>query len=234
MTLRTICEDALLELSGFELPSSFFGNGNLTARSCVALVQRAGRTLERELRWAELIQTHTFTTVAGTASYDLPSDFRAFANMSWWDRTNSRRLVGPASGMEWQWLKGDIAAGATIDRWFRIQGTKIYIHPTPTASGDTIAFDYYSKNWITEQSTGNGATTFTSDNDTVLLDETLLALDLKWRFLQSKGMPFEPEYKEFEAVKEALQSDNGGRRKINLGPPTFELTNLPDTNFGST
>lgn len=234
MTLRTICEDALRELGGFEVPATFVGNGNLTARQCVALVQRAGRTLEREHRWVELIKTHTVETEADVASYDLPSDFRAFANVSWWDRTNSRRLVGPASAMEWQWLKGDIAAGATIDRWFRQQGTKFYIHPTPTVDGDTIAFDYYTKNWITTQSTGQGATSFSSDNDTVLLDETLLTLDLKWRFLQSKGMPFEPEYKEFESVKESLLADNGGKRKINLGPPTFELTNLPDTGFGLT
>lgn len=233
MTLATICTNALKEISGFEIPSSFFGNANLTARTCVACVTREGKTLERENRWVELIQTHTFDTVADQANYDLPTDFRAFANMSQWDRTNSRRLVGPASPLLWQWLKGDVTAGATIDRWFRQQGTQIYIHPTPAAAGDTIAFDYYSKNWITLDSDSSTTTDWASDNDTSLLDEELLTMGLKWRFLQAKGMPFEPEYKEYESIKEALLSDNGGKGAIYLGPPRFKMTNLPDQGYGS-
>lgn len=233
MSLATICANALYELSGFEVPSNFYGNANLTARTCVALVTREGRTLEMGYRWASLITEHTFPTVSGTASYDMPDDFRAFANMSQWDRTNMRQLVGPASGQEWQWLKGSIGAGATIDRWFRQQGTSIVIHPTPTVTGDTIAFDYYSKNWITKQSDDTTVSAWTNDNDTSLLDEDLLTLGLKWRFLQSKGMPFEPEYKEYEAMLDEARADQTAKRVINLSPHRMNWNGLPDTGFGS-
>lgn len=232
MSLLTICTNALKELSGFELPSSFYDNTNLTARACVALVTREMKSLEREHRWVELITTHTFTTTNGTAYYALPSDFRAFANLSQWDRTNSRRLVGPASGAEWQWLKGDVAAGATIDRWFRVEGARIYIHPTPSVTGDTIAFDYYSKSTVTLASDSTYATDWANDNDTSRLDEELLTMGLKWRFLQSKGMPFEPEYREYESIKDELLADNGGKRMITLGLPSITPTNLPDRGFG--
>lgn len=235
MTLATICTDALYEISGFEVPGTFYGNQNLTARTCVQLVTRAGRALERGYRWPELITTYTFTTVSGTASYALPSGFRAFANMSQWDRTNQRQLVGPASGAEWQWLKGSIGAGATIDRWFRIEGTSLVIHPTPTVTGDTIAFDYYSKNWIYTASATTPANVeaWTHDNDTSRLDEDLLVLSLKWRFLQSKGMPFEPEYREYEQMLEEARADSGGKRRINLGPSRLRWDGLPDTGYGS-
>jgi len=232
MSLGSICTNALRELSGFEIPASFYGNTNLTARTCVALVRREAMTLERTYRWSELIDTYTLSTVEGQDSYDLPSDYRAFANQSHWDRTKSRPMIGPASGAEWQWLKGYLAAGATIDRWWRLQGTKFYIHPVPTNTGDTIAFDYYSKNWVTKQSDNSNTSDWTSDNDTSRLDEELLTAGLKWRFLQAKGMPFEPEYKEYETLVEHAQADNGGKRKITLGPTGVIPTKLPDRGFG--
>jgi hypothetical protein len=231
MSLGTICTNALREIGGFEVPSTFGGNSNLTARRCVALLNREGKTLERESRWTELITTHTFVTVNGTANYDLPTDFRAFANMSQWDRTNSRPLVGPTAPFVWQWLKGDVAAGNTIDRFFRIQGGDIYIHPTPTVDGDTIAFDYYSKSWVTDFNNAD-ASELGNDNDTPKLDEDLLTLGLKWRFLQANGMPFEAEYKEYETIKSEVIGDNGGKGRICLGPSRRVWTNLPDTGYG--
>jgi hypothetical protein len=230
-TLGAICRAALSEIGGFEVPATFGQNLNRTAVRCVALLNAEGRTLERENRWTELIDTYTFTTVNGQADYDLPNDFRAFANMSQWDRTNSRSLVGPTAPFVWQWLKGDVTAGNTIDRWFRVQGGRLYIHPTPAGDGDEIAFDYYSKNWVTDAN-GDDAAACISDNDKPKLDEHLLILGLKWRFLQANGMPFEAEYREYEVIKSEVLTDNGGKGAIRLGPSRRVWTNIPDTGFG--
>lgn len=234
MSLLDICTNALNETGGLEVPASFFGNGNLTARQCLALVQRGGNDLERVNRFTALIATYTFSTVAGTATYDMPADFRAYANMSQWDRTNNRPLMGPTPGFIWQFLKSGIAQGATIDRWFRMQAGSIVIHPTPVVSGDIIAFDYYSKNWITKQSDKSNIRTFSSDNDTARIDEDLLTLDLKWRLLQAKGFPFEAEYQNWSSVLEEVRADDGGKGRINLGRSNVEWTGIPDTGFGST
>lgn len=232
MTLATICANALAELSSFEIPSNFYGNANLTARTCVALVARQASTIERQHRWPELITTHTFSTVAGTTAYALPSDFRAFGNMSQWNRTAQSMLVGPSSAFEWQWFKGSIGAGATIDQWFRVEGRHLVLHPTPTAVA-TIAFDYYSKNYVTKASDDTTSSVWTHDSDTSRLDEDLLTLGLKWRFLQSKGMPFEPEYREYEAMLEAALEDAGGKGKISLSQQPSTWDGIPDTGYGA-
>lgn len=232
MALIDICTNALREIGGVEVPSSFFGSGNPTARQCLALVQRGGNDLERANRFTSLIATYTFTTVAGTAQYDLPSDFRAFANMSQWDRTRNKQMMGPTPGYLWQFLKSGIANGATVYRWYRIEGQYFTIHPTPTADGDILAFDYYSKNWITRQADSSNVRTFTSDLDTLRIDEDLLTLDLKWRFLQAKGFPFEAEYKNWEAILEEIRADDGGKGALRLGPQRLTWTGLPDTGFG--
>lgn len=236
MSLKDICSNAIKELGSFELPASFYGNTNLTARQCVALVQREGQTLVREHRWSELITSTTITTVAGQATYSLPADFHSFANMSQWDRSFHLPMIGPTSGANWQWLKSGISTATTINRWWRVRGSAIEVHPTPPADGETLAYDYYSKNWISYYSaTTTGETSgivWTSDNDSSVLSEDLLTLGLKWRFLQAKGMPYEPEYKEYEAMKEATLADNGGKGVIQLGKQRIVLTNLPDTGFG--
>ena len=235
MSLLSIAQGALRRLSGFEVPSTFYGNNNLTAVSCVNLLQEAGNTLVRQHRWQELITEYTFSTVNGTSAYSLPSDFRAFANMSQWDRSNQWRMTGPVPSIVWQWLKSGISVASTDNRWFMVRGNYLTIYPTPTVDGDTIAFDYYSNAWITKQADSTNVTAWTADLDTARIDEELLTLDLKWRFLQSKGMPFEPEYKAFESVKEDLLADNGGRAMINLNTPMRPMFdgNLPETNFGS-
>lgn len=232
MTLATICRNALYEIGGFQVPTSFYGNPDLTARQCLALVTRAGKTLERDMRWQELLATYTFETVSDQAEYDLPSDFRAFANMSQWDRTGLLPVIGPANGALWQYLQSSsTGSSVTINRWFRLAGNEFVLFPTPSVTGDTIAFDYYSKNWIT-LSAGGTAADFASDNDTPRLDEELLTMDLKWRFLQAKGMPFEAEYREWESIKTSLSEDNGGKGVLCMGRPRMRLGNIPETGFG--
>src|SRR5262245_36207707 len=122
MSLLTICRTALREIGGFDVPPSFFTSNKPTAVQCVALANRAGKTIEQDVRWAELVTEHTFTTTASTATYALPSDFRAFANMSQWDRTNNWRLTGPVPSMVWQWLNSGIAVASTTTKWFMIRG----------------------------------------------------------------------------------------------------------------
>jgi hypothetical protein len=237
VTLATICTNALSGLSGFNIPSSFYNNQDQTATLITALANECGKDLEKEYRWQELITEHTFTTTASTATYALPSGFRAFANMSQWDRTNMWRMRGPTPSFVYQWLQSGISVWASNTRWFMVRGNLFTIYPTPTTTGDTIAFDFYSKNWITKQLDGTYTNSWTSDNDTSRLDEDLIEADLKWRFLQAKGLPFEPEYKRREAIVEALQADNGGRGMIDLGCPQPRMGvgygNLPDTGVGS-
>lgn len=234
MTLKTICQNALREISGFEVPDSFVGSSNDTAITCLNLVRREGTRLCRKYKWVELVTEATITTVASQQAYTKPSDFKMFANMSQWDRTNNFPVSGPVTSAEWQFLNSSVIGNsATITRWFMVRGTNINIYPIPSVSGDTIAYDYYSKNWITKQSDGSGATDFENDNDTVKLDENLLTLGLKWRFLQAKGFPFETEYRDYEDFLDSVREQDGGARKLRMDE-NFQsgITIVPESGFG--
>ena len=234
MTVKTICQNALKEISGFQVPSTIIDNNDETAVTALAVLRREGMRV-RKFDWVELIVEATITTVASQANYSKPTDFRKFANVTQWDRTNNFRMRGPTSPGEWQWLKGSVTGeSATIERWFRIRGTEILVHPTPGTSGDTLAYEYYSQNWVTKASDSTKTDAPTADNDTVLLDEELLTLGVKWRFLKAKGIPWEAEYREYEDMLQTLLGENGVAGIVRLDQQSFadRMTNVPEQGFG--
>ena len=234
MSLISICQNALKGISGFSIPSTFYGNLDATASLIVAVANESGQDLEKEIRWQELISEHTFATVIGTATYALPTGFRAFADMSQWNRTTLRRLSGPVPSTVYQWLKSGLTVSAAGRNYFMIRGNLFTIYPTPTAV-QTIAFDYYDKRWVTKQIDSSFSTSWTADLDTSRIDEDLITADVKWRFLQAKGMPFETEYLRYETIKSLLSGDNGGRDSIRMGGPVASdgNSNMPDTGYGA-
>lgn len=235
MTVLTICQDALKEIGGFEVPDTFIGNNNETAVSALAVFIREGKRLTAKYDWQELIVEKTETTVANDNSYDRPDDFKKMVNETQWDRTNNLEMNGPVNPAMWQFFKSSVTGeSGTINRWFRMRGNQLLIHPTPTVTGDTLVYEYYSKNWITKQADSTTVATPAADNDTPRLDEDLLTLGTKWRFLKSKGISWEAEYREYEDLLHSLRAQNGGNARLRLDtePQSVLQTNVPDQGYG--
>lgn len=228
MSLLTICQSALREVGEFSVPSSIIGNTDPTAVQLLALAQRSAKTLALDHKWQVLLTTYTFPTVAATATYALPSDFHRFANLTFWDRTNYEMVRGPVSAIEFERLRSGNMSNAAMYKYFRLAANLFSIYPTPTAV-ETIAYQYYSKYFITNKAA------YSDDADAPLLDEDLLTIDLRWRFLQAKGADFAHEKAEAIQRRDALLAKDGGRDMIQFGGPRVarEAGNIPDTGFGS-
>lgn len=234
VSLLSICQGALREIGEFEVPASIVGNANLTAVQMLALAQREGRELSRRFNWQALVKEHTFTTTASTASYALPTDFRFIIGATWWDRTNYWRLFGPASAQQWQELKSGIIADG-IRRWFRIRADLFLIHPTPTVTGDTIAYDYMSNSWC-ETAAGAALSSWAADTNVGVLDEELMQMGLVWRFLKAKGLAYGEELGSYEREVDKAMGRDGGAPMLNMGGTKMEpnlAVNIPESGFGS-
>ncbi len=213
MTLLTIAQNTLREIPGFEVPAGIVGNDNETAVLALALINRSLFETRRRSNWEQLAVRHTITTVLDQEEYDLPSDWKRFMSGTWWDLTNRWPMRGPASPVEWESLKTrDITS--TLRRWFRIYKSstsnerKIYLFPIPEASGDEVTLEYIS-NGIVEDSTGALQEKFLADDDISLLDEDVISLGFKWRFLKTKGLPYVEEFRDYEVAIADLKSDKG-------------------------
>ena len=114
-----------------------------TAGLLYELAQEEGRALSRYGDWKILRKEKTFTTVAAETQTDtpIPTDWDAFIDNTFWNRTRRIRLYGPLNPDDWQRYK----AGSTfpITNCFTIRGTSWLIRPIP-AAGDTIYYEYRS------------------------------------------------------------------------------------------
>lgn len=230
MTLLTICQDALKEIGGFNVPETIVGNTDPTAVQLLALANRSGRELALDYKWEVLLETHTFSTADGTAAYALPADFHSIADGTAWDRTNDWRLAGPASKRAWEQFQSSAVTSSGLRAWFRIQGRQFNLYPTPS-SVRSIAYEYYQNTFVSPAA-GSDKISFTLDTDTARIDEDLVLLGVKYRFKLAKGLPHGEEKAEFENRKTALQSINKGAPVVDFRGGSYEH-GIPETGFGA-
>lgn len=134
---------------GITAPTSFASSPDPQIMQLIALANEEGQELAARYPWQSLTVEKTFSSVAaeiqGTVAALAGTDFKYIFNSIMWDRTLLRPVLGPLLPAQWQELKARNITGPWSQ--YRIRGGNILFIPIPTA-GDTIAFEYVSKNWI--------------------------------------------------------------------------------------
>ena len=242
MTLLTICQN-IADASPVDKPTLIVGSTDGTARLLLSCAQNAGKYLARrkgKQHWLELVNEYTFSTVADQEDYDLPSDFYDLEDQTLWDRTNYWEIRGALSPQDWQAYKSSVLGDtATVRKRFRIRNvsgtTKFSIHPTPSAV-ESLVFEYVSNNWC-ESSGGTGQDSWQADSDVGIIDEYLIELEARWRFLNRLGMAYAEEKNEAEREISAALARNGGTKILSITGRTegrlVDAGNIPDTGFGN-
>ena len=240
-TLLSIVQDAYDDIGDSEAPISVVGNNDPGVAKALRRMNKIGRYLARTYRWPETkMNTYTFdaltdqvSTLERCASYNLPSDYQRFSNLTQWDRTSHWPLIGPATDAEWQTLtSGIIISGVRM--WFRVASGYFWLSPIPTSSR-TIAYEYQSNAFC--QSAGSvWQTEWLADSDTPILDEELFTLGLVWELKRTKGLPCDAEQSAFMDAINSQQFDGNGQPLIDTtGLPRLVIGrgNLPQQGFGT-
>jgi hypothetical protein len=232
MMLLAMMEQAADEL-GLPRPASVTTTDPQT-RQLLAAFNSNGRALAREFAWSGLQTLHTFTTVSGTDTYALPSDYARMIPDTNWDQTNDWRMFGPDTPQMDRWRRESGVAEASVRRIFRLVGNNIKIFPVPATTGDTLVFEYISKNWMRISGSTPGAA-FVTDSDTSIFDPDLVVKGAKWRYMAAKGMYADAMRDEFEEMRTLLQAADLGGTKISMTPGDLtefvSLDNLADGNW---
>ena len=229
-TLLQICTDAMEGVLEQAVPTSIIGNTSPGAKLLKNAAQDIGRYLEREYSWQALKVEHTFATSNGVTAYDLPEAMRRFANMTIWSETDEWPLV-KATDSEWRMLQ----SGGTISNLpfrFTVFGDQINLHPAPGSTAYTIKFDYYSK-YFSTTSGGTAQDRWAADTDISRLDDNLMALGVRYKYLERNGLPFDEDKASFIEAADSLYTDDRPREMISLGKGAFRrpLVNIPDSSW---
>lgn len=188
------------------------------------------------------------TTLSGQSvtfaqeAYPLPSDLAYLIVQTEWDRNFRWQLLGPLDAQEWQVIKSGISPVGPRMR-FRIMQGMFYINPVGSATtvyNDNIVYEYVSNAWVAVQAapTVGTQTAYQNDTDISLINEDLIAVAVKWRFLKAKGLEYMPDRAEYEAKKDKITGRSASSRSLPLnsrasGLRLLNSQNVPDTGFGT-
>lgn len=206
-------------LLSLDIPAAVFSSTDQQIIQLRTLMNEEGQTLARggesfEHNWTALITEKTFTTVAtATQTSAVSSDFGWIINNTFWNRTLRWPVDGPMSPEQWQNVQA-VPTGSIRPNFRFISGPNLEIYPTPTA-GQTCAYEYVSKNWA-QTSGAIGLAEMTADTDVALIEERLISLGIRWRYLKSKGLDYSEDFRTYQIeVGKAIARD-GGRRTTSL------------------
>lgn len=236
-TLLTIAQRAARYTGFGDSQLSFIvGNPDVFAEKLYQIVDASGRRLSRVHDWTVLlVMDNTVTTVASTSEYAMPSDFDRLVRDANWDQTNNWKMRGAITTQEWRYRKDSVDVTNQLRKVFRKTGSSIEIHPTPDTSGETLTVPYISANWC-QDSGSTGQSSWQADDDTPIIDEELLELDVRWRLLNGRAPYFE-EKEEFERVlRERIAADlMYGKQTLGYprpyDPSLQAYYNLPESSF---
>lgn len=180
----------------------------------------------------------------GQDAYQLPSDFRRHLSDTDWDRGRRWPLIGPRSPQQWQLYKSGLIGVATFQRRWRIKPRVVNgvianyftIDPVPFDNDTTLVFEYVSGAWCSSAA-GAPQTRWQADTDVSLIEEDILKLDARWRFLRRLGLSYSDEMSEAFAECAKAYALDGGMPILDLAAQ-YETTlvgpwNVPDSGFGN-
>lgn len=210
MSALTIVQK-VCSLPGLTAPTVVFASTDQQIIQIRTLMNEELVELAKDFAWTALITEKTFSTTAAAAQVGaLPADFDWYIDDSMWNRTTRVKIGGPVSSVEWQTYQAIslLSIPATV---FRVRGTSLLLYPTPPVS-QTVAYEY-----VTNIRVSGSKTEFSADTDTCLLDEQLVALGTRWRFLKSKGFDYAEDFRTYELAKKKAQAKDGGKPRAYLG-----------------
>lgn len=233
MTLLTIAQEILKETKSASIPTTIIGNNQDSAKQVLEALNIAIVNIARSYEWQQLQAEHTFSSVASTQGYNLPSDYDRMINNTFWNATRQRTVVGPSTPQEWRILTNSTITGSTANDYFRLRDSQVLIFPTPAAV-ESFVYEYMT-DLIVDSSVGVGQTGWEADTDVPNVDEYLVRLDATWRLLSMQGKPYAEKQRELDlalvervskngAKKTVFHSDNTGIDKSRIGYPTLILS----------
>lgn len=231
MSLLTIIQRAARSMS-LAVPTAVVNSSDPQVQQMWELANEAGEELARDFDWQILRREQTFLTVADAEQANwFPSDFDRFLSDTQFNRSTRRNLIGPITPQQWQAIQAQPQLNRVFLAWIE-RGGEVLVTPEP-AAGETIAYEYISENWC-QSSLGAGQTAFLADADTALIDERLIRLSLRWRFLAAKGLSYAEEMRTFGIELEKAKARDGGNTVINStgsGPGGYVPSNYPEGDF---
>ena len=214
MTFLSAAQKAAIRLIGRK-PTTFFSSSNTFELEIVDLANEVAADIMQAHDWRLLTELNVMTGNGADIGFSLPTDYdRMLIKGSIFRPDWSTWRYTPADDLDqWQDLLNGTAA---IDPgfWIILQGQLQFWPILP--SGEVAQHYYISKNVVVDEN-GVPKADFTTDSDSLRLDESLLTLGLIWRWREQKRLDFSGDKENFDQKIEKTSAREKGRRIFAVG-----------------
>lgn len=215
MTLLEIIQE-VCELVSLPRPTTIISSPDQQIRQLYAIANEEGRNQAGSFDWQIMRAQYDFTTVASAVqSSAVPDDWDRFISNSFFNITTRRQIVGPITPQEWQAIQAQPQLNRVVLAFVQ-RGGQFLLTPTPTA-GETIQYEYVSKNWAVSNS-GEPKSRFTADTDETYLSDDVMILGIRWRWYKAKGLEYGDDLETYREELRARQARDGGNTVIDAAP----------------
>lgn len=213
MTILSAIQN-VCKVVGLDVPPAAVASTTREHVELTALANEMADRIAQSHDWQSLKSLATMTGDGATQSHSLPTDYaRMLKKAQVWSSLLETPLT-PISDTD-EWLGLDVQAFDFVINAWTIYGDQMHIKPA-LASAVTAKY-FYISNQIVAPENGSKKTEFTADDDVFRLSERLLTLGMIWQWRAHKGLPYQEDMQTFEALKEALVSQDKGSRMMRLG-----------------
>lgn len=212
MNILQIVQAATLSID-VDRPQVLFTSTDRTALELIDTVNTAALQILDEYDWQRLIRTATITGDGVLTAFPLPDDYSRMVK--------DASLVGPnwrfypAQQMQDfnHWLELMDYPVATWEQRWMVFGGNLNIMPIMPLN-TPLSYGYISTSIVG----GPDFSTFTTDDDTFVLDDELLRLGIIWNWKKSKGYDFSAELAQYQQRMEMQRfRDVGSRQTLITG-----------------
>jgi len=212
--IREVCG-----IIGIPKPGVAVSSGDNGVLQLVGLLNTEGRQLSARYDWERLIREVVHTTVATEDQGAIDTiigatnAYRRILNETMWNRSRKEPVCGPRSPLDWQTLKTLDLSGPFTE--YRIRGGRLLFTPAP-AAGESVYFEYLTKNWATSSDGATQKAAVTTDEDIFLLDSDLMVAGLEWRWRKAKGLSYAEEFRAYESLVADAMARDGTKKRLSL------------------
>lgn len=202
--------------TNINVPTAVISSSDEQVLQVLGLLEEEGQDLAQRGDWQVLIREALHTTlnteIQGSIDTIAPG-FDRFKPNTFWDR-DLRLPVYILSNVDWQQEQATNITGPRYQA--RIRGNQLIADPVPVA-GHTWAFEYITKNWITDSAGSNPSDEFVADTDLVLLPEKIVKTGLRWRWKKEKGFDYDEDFQTYEKMIAKSLGSSGLKKRLNMG-----------------
>lgn len=219
MTVLAACQKAS-QLMGLTAPSQVYGSTSRYEVELQAVANEAARAITAEHDWRKLTTLKTQAGDGSSTSFSLPSDYDRMPMKAKIFLTSTTEPMRQIIDLD-EWMHNRLQSmTANPGEWIILGGTlQIYSGSGPIGASDSAKYYYQSNKRVLAEDGTTTKAAFTLDTDSFVLDETMLALEIIWRWRAMKGLEYGEDMQNAGIAKAQQIARDKGSRMLAIGQP---------------